>query len=176
MKSHFFALLFSFCSLISLVLSPESSINVTKNAFLPFDLTAFKIQLMKSTLICILNEKEPTTSPKLIQVAKKYETINEEFSFFKLQNYTDKQDDKILIRICLIKAHNKLIRGEKIKKEKKLSLEELKRKKLFNSYKMNNKRRLRNLELTLNKDILIKQGKTFLDTPINRELKGSLML
>ena len=65
-----------------------------------------------------------------------------------------------------MKAHNKLIRGEKIKKEKKLSFAELKRKKFFNSFKMNNNRRLRNLELNLNKDISIKQGKTFLDTPI----------
>ena len=166
MKSHFFALLFCFCSLMSLVLSPESGFNDTKGTFLPFDLTAFKIQLMKGTLICILNEKELTTSNKLIKVAKEYETIDEEFTFFKLQNDTDKQDDKILIRNCLMKAHNKLIRGEKIKKEKKLSFAELKRKKFFNSFKMNNNRRLRNLELTLNKDISIKQGKTFLDTPI----------
>ena len=52
MKSHFFALLFCFCSLMSLVLSPESSLNDTKGTSLPFDLTAFKIQLMKGTLIC----------------------------------------------------------------------------------------------------------------------------
>ena len=132
----FFVFVFILYSLMNLVITPErnfAAINVTS---LPLDPMTFKMQLIKNTLMCIVDEDDETYSDKLISFAKQYDKINEEITFRNIYDNALTEKDKSLIYICRNKVYYLLIKNKKYIREKKLSWKALKINDILKYYEM----------------------------------------
>ena len=122
----FFAFVFILYSLMNLVITPERNFAATNVTSLPLDPMTFKMQLIKNTLMCIVDEDDETYSDKLISFAKQYDKINEEITFRNIYDNAVTEKDKSLIYICRNKVYYLLIKNKKYIREKKLSWKALK--------------------------------------------------
>ena len=136
MTSRFFVFVFILYSLMNLVITPERNFAATNVTSLPLDPMTFKMQLIKNTLMCIVDEDDETYSDKLISFAKQYDKINEEITFRNIYDNALTEKDKSLIYICRNKVYYLLIKNKKYIREKKLSWKALKINDILKYYKM----------------------------------------
>ena len=136
MTSRFFVFVFILYSLMNLVITPERNFTATNVTSLPLDPMTFKMQLIKNTLMCIVDEDDETYSDKLISFAKQYDKINEEITFRNIYDNALTEKDKSLIYICRNKVYYLLIKNKKYIREKKLSWKALKINDILKYYKM----------------------------------------
>ena len=136
MISRFFVFVFILYSLMNLVITPERNFTATNVTSLPLDPMTFKMQLIKNTLMCIVDEDDETYSDKLISFAKQYDKINEEITFREIYNNAVTEKDKSLIYICRNKVYYLLIKNKKYIREKKLSWKALKINDILKYYEM----------------------------------------
>ena len=136
MISRFFVFVFILYSLMNLVITPERNFTATNVTSLPLDPMTFKMQLIKNTLMCIVDEDDETYSDKLISFAKQYDKINEEITFRDIYNNAVTEKDKSLIYICRNKVYYLLIKNKKYIREKKLSWKALKINGILKYYEM----------------------------------------
>ena len=136
MTSRFFVFVFILYSLMNLVITPERNFTATNVTSLPLDPMTFKMQLIKNTLMCIVDEDDETYSDKLISFAKQYDKINEEITFREIYNNAVTEKDKSLIYICRNKVYYLLIKNKKYIREKKLSWKALKINDILKYYEM----------------------------------------
>ena len=136
MISRFFVFVFILYSLMNLVITPERNFTATNVTSLPLDPMTFKMQLIKNTLMCIVDEDDETYSDKLISFAKQYDKINEEITFRNIYDNALTEKDKSLIYICRNKVYYLLIKNKKYIREKKLSWKALKINDILKYYKM----------------------------------------
>ena len=136
MTSRFFVFVFILYSLMNLVITPERNFTATNDNSLPLDPMTFKMQLIKNTLMCIVDEDDETYSDKLISFAKQYDKINEEITFRNIYDNALTEKDKSLIYICRNKVYYLLIKNKKYIREKKLSWKALKINDILKYYKM----------------------------------------
>ena len=132
----FFVFVFILYSLMNLVITPERNFTATNDNSLPLDPMTFKMQLIKNTLMCIVDEDDETYSDKLISFAKQYDKINEEITFRNIYDNALTEKDKSLIYICRNKVYYLLIKNKKYIREKKLSWKALKINDILKYYKM----------------------------------------
>ena len=132
----FFVFVFILYSLMNLVITPERNFTATNDNSLPLDPMTFKMQLIKNTLMCIVDEDDETYSDKLISFAKQYDKINEEITFHNIYDNAVTEKDKSLIYICRNKVYYLLIKNKKYIREKKLSWKALKINDILKYYKM----------------------------------------
>ena len=132
----FFVFVFILYSLMNLVITPERNFASTNFTSLPLDPMTFKIQLIKNTLMCIVDEDDETYSDKLISFAKQYDKINEEITVRDIYDNAVTEKDKSLIYICRNKVYYLLIKNKKYIREKKLSWKALKINDILKYYKM----------------------------------------
>ena len=141
----FFVFVFILYSLMNLVITPERNFTATNDNSLPLDPMTFKMQLIKNTLMCIVDEDDETYSDKLISFAKQYDKINEEITFRNIYDNALTEKDKSLIYICRNKVYYLLIKNKKYIREKKLSWKALKINDILKYYEMmDNNRNLSN--------------------------------
>ena len=141
----FFVFVFILYSLMNLVITPERNFTATNVTSLPLDPMTFKMQLIKNTLMCIVDEDDETYSDKLISFAKQYDKINEEITFRNIYDNALTEKDKSLIYICRNKVYYLLIKNKKYIREKKLSWKALKINDILKYYeKMDNNRNVSN--------------------------------
>ena len=136
MISRFFVFVFILYSLMNLVITPERNFTATNVTSLPLDPMTFKMQLIKNTLMCIVDEDDETYSDKLISFAKQYDKINEEITFRNIYDNALTEKDKSLIYICRNKVYYLLIKNKKYIREKKLSWKALKINDILKYYEM----------------------------------------
>ena len=136
MISRFFVFVFILYSLMNLVISLERNFTATNVTSLPLDPMTFKMQLIKNTLMCIVDEDDETYSDKLISFAKQYDKINEEITFRNIYDNALTEKDKSLIYICRNKVYYLLIKNKKYIREKKLSWKALKINDILKYYEM----------------------------------------
>ena len=136
MTSRFFVFVFILYSLMNLVITPERNFTATNVTSLPLDPMTFKMQLIKNTLMCIVDEDDETYSDKLISFAKQYDKINEEITFRDIYDNALTEKDKSLIYICRNKVYYLLIKNKKYIREKKLSWKALKINDILKYYEM----------------------------------------
>ena len=136
MISRFFVFVFILYSLMNLVITPERNFTATNDNSLPLDPMTFKMQLIKNTLMCIVDEDDETYSDKLISFAKQYDKINEEITFRNIYDNALTEKDKSLIYICRNKVYYLLIKNKKYIREKKLSWKALKINDILKYYEM----------------------------------------
>ena len=136
MTSRFFVFVFILYSLMNLVITPERNFAATNVTSLPLDPMTFKMQLIKNTLMCIVDEDDETYSDKLISFAKQYDKINEEITFRNIYDNALTEKDKSLIYICRNKVYYLLIKNKKYIREKKLSWKALKINDILKYYEM----------------------------------------
>ena len=136
MTSRFFVFVFILYSLMNLVITPERNFTATNDNSLPLDPMTFKMQLIKNTLMCIVDEDDETYSDKLISFAKQYDKINEEITFRDIYDNALTEKDKSLIYICRNKVYYLLIKNKKYIREKKLSWKALKINDILKYYEM----------------------------------------
>ena len=136
MTSRFFVFVFILYSLMNLVITPERNFTATNDNSLPLDPMTFKMQLIKNTLMCIVDEDDETYSDKLISFAKQYDKINEEITFRNIYDNALTEKDKSLIYICRNKVYYLLIKNKKYIREKKLSWKALKINDILKYYEM----------------------------------------
>ena len=136
MTSRFFVFVFILYSLMNLVITPERNFTATNDNYLPLDPMTFNMQLIKNTLMCIVDEDDETYSDKLISFAKQYDKINEEITFRNIYDNALTEKDKSLIYICRNKVYYLLIKNKKYIREKKLSWKALKINDILKYYKM----------------------------------------
>ena len=136
MISRFFVFVFILYSLMNLVITPERNFAATNVTSLPLDPMTFKMQLIKNTLMCIVDEDDETYSDKLISFAKQYDKINEEITFRNIYDNALTEKDKSLIYICRNKVYYLLIKNKKYIREKKLSWKALKINDILKYYEM----------------------------------------
>ena len=136
MTSRFFVFVFILYSLMNLVITPERNFTATNVTSLPLDPMTFKMQLIKNTLMCIVDEDDETYSDKLISFAKQYDKINEEITFRNIYDNALTEKDKSLIYICRNKVYYLLIKNKKYIREKKLSWKALKINDILKYYEM----------------------------------------
>ena len=132
----FFVFVFILYSLMNLVITPERNFAATNVISLPLDPMTFKMQLIKNTLMCIVDEDDETYSDKLISFAKQYDKINEEITFRNIYDNALTEKDKSLIYICRNKVYYLLIKNKKYIREKKLSWKALKINDILKYYEM----------------------------------------
>ena len=132
----FFVFVFILYSLMNLVITPERNFTATNDNSLPLDPMTFKMQLIKNTLMCIVDEDDETYSDKLISFAKQYDKINEEITFRNIYDNAMTEKDKSLIYICRNKVYYLLIKNKKYIREKKLSWKALKINDILKYYEM----------------------------------------
>ena len=132
----FFVFVFILYSLMNLVITPERNFAATNFTSLPLDPMTFKMQLIKNTLMCIVDEDDETYSDKLISFAKQYDKINEEITFRNIYDNALTEKDKSLIYICRNKVYYLLIKNKKYIREKKLSWKALKINDILKYYEM----------------------------------------
>ena len=132
----FFVFVFILYSLMNLVITPERNFTATNVTSLPLDPMTFKMQLIKNTLMCIVDEDDETYSDKLISFAKQYDKINEEITFRNIYDNALTEKDKSLIYICRNKVYYLLIKNKKYIREKKLSWKALKINDILKYYEM----------------------------------------
>ena len=132
----FFVFVFILYSLMNLVITPERNFAATNVTSLPLDPMTFKMQLIKNTLMCIVDEDDETYSDKLISFAKQYDKINEEITFRNIYDNAVTEKDKSLIYICRNKVYYLLIKNKKYIREKKLSWKALKINDILKYYEM----------------------------------------
>ena len=132
----FFVFVFILYSLMNLVITPERNFAATNVTSLPLDPMTFKMQLIKNTLMCIVDEDDETYSDKLISFAKQYDKINEEITFRNIYDNALTEKDKSLIYICRNKVYYLLIKNKKYIREKKLSWKALKINDILKYYEM----------------------------------------
>ena len=132
----FFVFVFILYSLMNLVITPERNFAATNVTSLPLDPMTFKMQLIKNTLMCIVDEDDETYSDKLISFAKQYDKINEEITFRNIYDNAMTEKDKSLIYICRNKVYYLLIKNKKYIREKKLSWKALKINDILKYYEM----------------------------------------
>ena len=141
----FFVFVFILYSLMNLIITPERNFAATNVTSLPLDPMTFKMQLIKNTLMCIVDEDDETYSDKLISFAKQYDKINEEITFRNIYDNALTEKDKSLIYICRNKVYYLLIKNKKYIREKKLSWKALKINDILKYYEMmDNKRNVSN--------------------------------
>ena len=136
MTSRFFVFVFILYSLMNLVITPERNFTATNDNSLPLDPMTFKMQLIKNTLMCIVDEDDETYSDKLISFAKQYDKINEEITFGDIYNNAVTEKDKSLVYICRNKIYYLLVKNKKYIREKKLSWKALKINDILKYYEM----------------------------------------
>ena len=136
MISRFFVFVFILYSLMNLVITPERNFAATNVTSLPLDPMTFKMQLIKNTLMCIVDEDDETYSDKLISFAKQYDKINEEITFRNIYDNALTEKDKSLIYICRNKVYYLLIKNKKYIRKKKLSWKALKINDILKYYEM----------------------------------------
>ena len=136
MTSRFFVFVFILYSLMNLVITPERNFTATNDNYLPLDPMTFNMQLIKNTLMCIVDEDDETYSDKLISFAKQYDKINEEITFRDIYDNAVTEKDKSLIYICRNKVYYLLIKNKKYIREKKLSWKALKINDILKYYEM----------------------------------------
>ena len=132
----FFVFVFILYSLMNLVITPERNFTATNDNSLPLDPMTFKMQLIKNTLMCIVDEDDETYSDKFISFAKQYDKINEEITFRNIYDNALTEKDKSLIYICRNKVYYLLIKNKKYIREKKLSWKALKINDILKYYEM----------------------------------------
>ena len=132
----FFVFVFILYSLMNLVITPERNFTATYVTSLPLDPMTFKMQLIKNTLMCIVDEDDETYSDKLISFAKQYDKINEEITVRDIYDNALTEKDKSLIYICRNKVYYLLIKNKKYIREKKLSWKALKINGILKYYEM----------------------------------------
>ena len=132
----FFVFVFILYSLMNLVITPERNFTATNDNSLPLDPMTFKMQLIKNTLMCIVDEDDETYSDKLISFAKQYDKINEEITVRDIYDNALTEKDKSLIYICRNKVYYLLIKNKKYIREKKLSWKALKINDILKYYEM----------------------------------------
>ena len=132
----FFVFVFILYSLMNLVITPERNFAATNVTSLPLDPMTFKMQLIKNTLMCIVDEDDETYSDKLISFAKQYDKINEEITVRDIYDNAVTEKDKCLIYICRNKVYYLLIKNKKYIREKKLSWKALKINDILKYYEM----------------------------------------
>ena len=132
----FFVFVFILYSLMNLVITPERNFAATNVTSLPLDPMTFKMQLIKNTLMCIVDEDDETYSDNLISFAKQYDKINEEITFRNIYDNALTEKDKSLIYICRNKVYYLLIKNKKYIRKKKLSWKALKINDILKYYEM----------------------------------------